>query len=53
MPLPKEQTYTSKDYWNLPESRRAELIGGQLSDVAPPSFKHQKLISQLSYQLND
>ena len=53
MPLPKEQTYTSKDYWNLPESRRAELIGGQLYDVAPPSFKHQKLISQLSYQFND
>lgn len=53
MPLPKEQTYTSADYWNLPEGHRAELIGGQLYDMAPPSFKHQKIISQLSYQFND
>ena len=53
MPLPKEQTHTSEDYWNLPEGHRAELISGQFYDMAPPSFKHQKIISQLSYQFND
>ncbi len=48
MPLSKKQTYTSADYWNLPEGRRAELIGGQLYDMAPPSRMHQKLIMELS-----
>ena len=42
MPLPKETRYTSADYWNLPEGRRAELIDGQLYDMAPPSRMHQK-----------
>ena len=48
MPLPREHRYTSEDYWNLPEGHRAELIDGQLYDMAPPSFTHQKLISRLS-----
>lgn len=48
MPLSKGQTYTSADYWNLPEDRRAELIGGQLYDMAPPSRMHQRIISQIS-----
>ena len=48
MPLPKEQTYTSKDYWNLPEGHRAELIGGQFYDMAPPSRIHQRIVSQVS-----
>ena len=34
MPLPK-QYHTSKDYWNLPEGQRAELIDGTLYDMAP------------------
>lgn len=45
MPLPKGKSYTSEDYWNLPEGQRAELIDGQLYDMAPPSYIHQKLIS--------
>ena len=48
MPLPKEQTYTSEDYWNLPEGHRAELIGGQFYDMAPPSRIHQRIVSQVS-----
>lgn len=40
MPLPREHRYTSEDYWNLPEGRRAELIDGQLYDMAPPSRVH-------------
>lgn len=48
MSLPDKHTYTSEDYWNLPEGQRAELIDGQLYNMAPPSRIHQKLIVQLS-----
>lgn len=53
MPLPKEQIYTSKDYWNLPEGRRAELINGQFYDMAPPSRLHQDISSELAYMLKN
>ena len=49
MPLPK-QYHTSKDYWNLPEGQRAELIDGTLYDMAPPSYRHQFLIAKLSFR---
>ena len=49
MPLPKDHVYTSEDYWNLPEGQRAELINGQLYDMAPPSYIHQRLISELHF----
>lgn len=52
MPLPKEP-YTSKDYWNLPEGTRAELIGGQLYNMAPPSRIHQEITFQLARKLAD
>lgn len=48
MPLPREHRYTSEDYWNLPEGHRAELIDGQLYNMAPPSFRHQKLVSEFT-----
>ncbi len=48
MPLPKERIYTAEDYWNLPKGRRAELIGGRLYDMAPPGFRHQKIVSALT-----
>lgn len=48
MPLPKSNTYTSEDYWNLPEGERAELIDGQFYMMAPPSRIHQKLISNFT-----
>ena len=48
MPLPKETHYTSEDYWNLPEGQRAELIDGQLYNMAPPSRIHQKLSTKLA-----
>ena len=48
MPLPREHHYTSEDYWNLPEGQRAELIDGQLYSMAPPSFRHQKLVSEFT-----
>lgn len=51
MPLPKRKSYTSDDYWNLPDGQRAELIDGQLYDMAPPYRIHQKLISELHFAL--
>ena len=48
MPLPKQHTYTSEDYWNLPEEERAELINGKFYDMAPPSRIHQKLVFSIS-----
>lgn len=48
MALPQKQVYTSEDYWNLPDSQRAELIDGQLYAMAPPYRIHQKLVSRLT-----
>lgn len=53
MPLLKSDTYTSKDYWNLPEGERAELIGGKLYAMAPPSRIHQDLVMELSGTLRE
>lgn len=52
MPLFKNGTYTSEDYWNLPDDHRAELIDGQLYDMTPPSYIHQKLVSKLTSSIN-
>lgn len=48
MPFPKEIVFTSKDYWNLPDGQRAELIDGQLYAMALPSRIHQKLSTKLA-----
>lgn len=48
MPLPKEETYTTKDIYALPAGERAELIDGKIYDMAPPSRIHQKLVQQFS-----
>ena len=53
MPLPNKRRYTSEDYWNLPDGQRAELIDGQLYNMAPPSRIHQKLISQFTLALGE
>ena len=53
MPTPQERTYTSEDYWNLPEGQRAELIDGKLYAMAPPSFTHQKISFSLSRKIAD
>ena len=53
MPLPKDNLYTSDDYWNLPEGQRSELIDGELYDMAPPSRIHQRLISQLTVTISN
>lgn len=52
MPLPKS-TYTIDDIYALPEGQRAELIDGQIYDMAPPSPMHQELVMELSATLRD
>ena len=48
MPLLKNDIYTIEDIYALPEGKRAELIDGQIYDMAPPSPLHQELLQQLS-----
>lgn len=48
MPLLKTDSYTVKDIYALPEGQRAELIDGQMYDMAPPSTIHQKLVAQFT-----
>ena len=48
MALTRKQVYTIDDIYALPEGQRAELIDGQIYDMAPPKRIHQKLINRLS-----
>ena len=52
MPLLKDH-YTSKDYWDLPEGERAELIDGKFYDMAPPSRIHQEISYQISRKIGN
>lgn len=53
MPLLKDDHYTIEDIYALPEGKRAELIDGQIYDMAPPSYQHQRLVMELSATLRD
>lgn len=53
MPLLREKTFTIKDIYSLPEGQRAELIDGQLYDMAPPSRIHQKIVMELSATIRE
>ena len=53
MPLPRERIYTIDDIYALPDGQRAELIDGQIYDMAPPSYLHQKLVMELSATIRD
>ncbi len=48
MPLPQEKTYTIEDIYALPDGQRAELIDGKMYMMAPPNFRHQKIVMELS-----
>lgn len=52
MPLPEFQHYTIDDIYNLPEGQRAELIDGQIYDMAPPSTAHQRISNYISTEIN-
>lgn len=40
--------HTINDIYALPDGKRAELIDGQIYDMAPPTRIHQELVQQLS-----
>lgn len=48
MALRQQQIHTTKDIYALPDGQRAELIDGQMYMMAPPDFKHQKIVMELS-----
>ncbi|MEE8716660.1 MAG: Uma2 family endonuclease [Coriobacteriales bacterium] len=52
MRLPKP-AMTAQDYWALPEGERAELIDGELWDLAAPSRLHQAIASELITALSN
>ena len=47
----RQGTYTVKDYYELSEDRRLELIDGYIYDMASPTKVHQFILSQLYLQL--
>ena len=51
--LEKEEIYTVEDIYALPEGERAELIDGQIYYMAPPGTGHQRLVSEMHYQIRD
>ena len=53
MPLLKTDVYTTDYIYNLPDGQRAELIDGQIYDMAPPSRIHQELLSELHYTIRE
>lgn len=48
-----KQFYTTEDIYALPEGERAELIDGQMYMMAPPATSHQRLLRELTYQIED
>lgn len=54
MPLLKTTTHTIiDDIYALPDGQRAELINGQIYNMAPPSPLHQELVMELSASLRN
>ena len=52
-PARKTDVYTVEDIYALPEGQRAELIDGQIYDMAPPSTMHQRILMALSADIRD
>lgn len=48
MVIPRKQSYTEVDYYNLPENVRAELVDGQIYYQAAPSRIHQKILNWMN-----
>lgn len=53
MPLPQEKLYTTDDIYALPDGQRAELIDGQMYNIAPPSLIHQRILMNLSGEIRN
>ena len=52
MLLSKKNLCTVRDIYSLPEGRRAELIDGVIYDMAPPSRMHQRIVTEVSTEIN-
>lgn len=52
MRLPKP-VMTAEDYWALPDGERAELIDGELWDLAAPNRLHQEIVSAFTIRLGN
>lgn len=50
--LKMEEFYTIEDIYALPDGKRAELIDGQIYDMAPPSWTHQRMVNFISTEIN-
>ena len=50
--IQKGETYTIEDIYALSEGHRAELIDGQIYDMAPPSRLHQRLLNFINTEIN-
>ena len=48
----KEEIYTMKDIYALPDGERAELIDGSIYYMAPPSTKHQRMLNYINTEIN-
>lgn len=53
MALTQKNDYTIDDIYALPEGQRAELIDGQLYNMAPPNTRHQMLVSGLTITIGN
>ncbi len=51
--LAQENIYTIDDIYNLPEGSRAELIDGRIYYMAPPSTRHQRILSFLHLEIGN
>ena len=47
------ESYTIEDIYALPDGKRAELIDGKIYYMAPPSTRHQRIISDIHYRIKD
>ena len=44
---------TAEDYWALPDGERAELIDGELWDLAAPNRLHQEIAAELTKRMRN
>lgn len=51
--LREEERYTIDYIYALPDGERAELIDGRIYDMAPPNTRHQRLLMNLSYEIEN
>lgn len=49
----KKDTYTIEDIYALPDGERAELIDGEIYDMAPLNRRHQDILFSLSRKIAD